>query len=114
VKQARELRDRADVLMRQAEVVAAELRDALKASVLEALRRLIQTKLQDGSLPHVAIREPVLSLPGDGSMCRGCDQQIATHHLMVMIPSAVTLIPLHATYCFELWDEERRRFREVP
>ena len=32
VKQARELRDRADVLMRETEVTARELRDAVKQS----------------------------------------------------------------------------------
>src|SRR5262249_41962252 len=96
VKQARELRDRADVLMRETEVTARELCEALKQSAWEGLCRLIQAKLRDGSLPHGDIQEPIVGLPGDGSICGACDQQISQHHLMMMIPSAATLIPFHA------------------
>jgi len=77
VKQAREARDRADVLMREAEVTVSQLRDALRESVSKALRRLIQAKLRDGSLPHVDIGAPILGLPGDGSVCGACEQQIS-------------------------------------
>ena len=77
MKQAREARDRADVLMREAEVTVSQLRDALRESVSKALRRLIQAKLRDGSLPHVDIGAPILGLPGDGSVCGACEQQIS-------------------------------------
>lgn len=111
VQQAREARDRADVSMREAEVSVSELRDAVRESVSEALRRLIQAKVRQGSLPHGDIGAAILGLPGDGSMCGACEQQISKHHLMMMIPSAAMVIPLHATDCFPLWDEERRTFR---
>jgi len=97
--------------MREAEVSVSELRDAVRESVSEALRRLIQAKVRQGSLPHGDIGAAILGLPGDGSMCGACEQQISKHHLMMMIPSAAMVIPLHATDCFPLWDEERRTFR---
>jgi len=110
VKQARELRDRADVLMREAEVTATELREAMKQSSSEALRRLIQAKLRDGSLPHDNIPATIPGSPGDGSACGVCGQPLANHQLMMLIPSGTTPIPLH-TDCFELWNEERHRFK---
>jgi len=112
VTQARELGDRADVLMREAEVAATELYDALKQSTSEALRRLIQAKLRDGRLPHDNIPAiiPGSLSPGDGSACGVCDQPLANHQLMMLIPCGTTPIRLHAD-CFELWNEERHRFK---
>jgi len=110
VKQARELRDRADVLLREAEVTANALRAAMKQSTSEALRRLIQAKLRDGSLPHDNIPATIPGSPGDGSACGVCDQPLANHQLMMLIPCGTTPIPLH-TDCFELWNEERHRFK---
>jgi hypothetical protein len=74
VKQARELRDQADLLIRQAEVAAAE-RDAVKASASEALRRLIQAKLSDGSLPLVDIRDPIVGFRATGRPARPANSQ---------------------------------------
>jgi hypothetical protein len=54
VKHAGQLRDRADVLIRETEVAIALLRDAMKQSAVEGLRRTIRAKLRDGSLPHAA------------------------------------------------------------
>jgi hypothetical protein len=110
VTQARELGDRADGLMREAEVAANELCDALKQSTSEALRRLIQAKLRDGSLPHDNIPATILRSPGDGSACGVCDQPLATHQVMRLMPCGTTLIRLH-TDCFEVWNEERYRFK---
>jgi len=109
VKQARELRDRADVLMRETEVTARELRDALKQSAWDGLRRLIHAKLRDGGLPHDDISAPIPGYPGDGSMCGACAQPVGPHQLMMVIPSGAP-IPLHAD-CFEIWNDERRAFR---
>lgn len=109
VKQARELRDRADVLMRETEVTARELRDAVKQSAWEALRRLIQAKLRDGLLPRDEISGRIPGYPGDGSPCGACAQRVGPDQLMMVIPSDVP-IPLHAD-CFEIWNNERRAFR---
>jgi hypothetical protein len=96
--------------MREAEVAASELRDALKQSTSEALRRLIQVKLHEGSLPHANIPTTIPGRQGDGSACGVCDQPLANHQLMMLIPGGTTPIPLH-TDCFELWNEERHRFK---
>ena len=109
MKQARERRDRADMLMRKAEVTATELREAIKQSTFEALRLLIQAKLRGGGLPHDNIPATIPGSPGDGSACGVCAQPVANHQLMMLIPSGTTPIPLHAD-CFELWNEERHRF----
>lgn len=110
VKQARELRDHADVLMREAEVAASELRDAMKQSISEALRRAIQAKLRDGRLPHDNIPTTIPGRPGDESTCGVCDQPITSRQLMMVIPPGTTPVPLH-TDCFELWNDERHRFK---
>ena len=47
--------------------------------------------------------------PGYGSACGVCDQALANHQLMMLIPCGATPISLH-TDCFELWNEERHRF----
>lgn len=108
VKQAGQLRDRADVLMRETEVAASALRDAMKQSTLEALRRMVKAKLQDGSLPHDNIPATIPGSPGDGSACGVCEQPLPNHQLMMLIPCGTRSIPLH-TVCFELWKEERLR-----
>jgi hypothetical protein len=41
--------DPADVLMREAELALVALRDAMKQSAFETLRRIIRVKLRDGS-----------------------------------------------------------------
>jgi hypothetical protein len=75
VKQAPELRDQADLLMRQAEVAAAAWRDAVKTSTAEALRRLIQAKLSDGSLPLVDIRDAIVGFRATGRPVRPANSQ---------------------------------------
>lgn len=112
VKQSRQLRDRADVLAREAEAAMAALRESMRQSVSEARRRLIQRKLRDGSLPHEDIPATISGGPGDGSRCGACDQVLTIDGLM-MIPltgvRGAKPIALHAD-CFELWNEERRSF----
>jgi len=110
-KRVYELRDNVDVLMRNAEVAAGELRDAMKRSASEALRHTIRVKFREGSLPHVDVPAPILGLPGDGSKCAACDQPIYKHHLMITLAAAATRFPLHAIDCFPVWDEERRTFQ---
>jgi len=109
VKQGRDLHDQADVVMREAEVAATGLRDAMTQSTSEALRHLIQAKLRDRSLPHDNIPTTIPGGPGDESACGVCDQPLANHQLMMLIPCGTTPISLH-TDCFELWNEERHRF----
>ena len=108
VKQARDLRDRADVLMREAEVSMTQLRDTTNQSAAEALRHLVRAKLHDGSLPRDEIVEPITGAPGDGSRCRACEHPITDRQLMMLLPGSAPL-PLHAG-CFQLWSEERRTF----
>jgi hypothetical protein len=119
VKESGQIGDRADVLMREAEVAVAALRDAMKQSALESLRRIIRLKLRDGSLPHDGIPPTIAGRPGDDSVCGVCDHIVTSRDLMMVIPRQasplsapheVTPIPFHAD-CFELWNEERRTFK---
>jgi hypothetical protein len=115
VKHAGQLRDRADVLMREAEVAVALLRDAMKQSAVEGLRRIIRGKLRDGSLPHAGIPATIPGRPGDDSICGACDHIVRNRELMMLVsgqesPPGVEPIPLHAD-CFQLWNEERRAFK---
>jgi len=111
VKQAGQLRERADVLMREAEVAITQLRDTMKESTSEALRRLVRARLQDGALPRDEISSPIPERPGDGSTCRACEQSITDRQLMTLLPTPGPL-PLHAD-CFQLWSEERRAFTSL-
>jgi len=95
--------------MRETEVTARELRDAVKQSAWEALRRLIQAKLRHGLLPRDEISGRIPGYAGDGSPCGACAQHVGPDQLMMVIPSDVP-IPLHAD-CFEIWNNERRAFR---
>jgi hypothetical protein len=118
VKHAGQLPDRADVLMREAEAAMALLRDAMKQSAVEGLRRIIRGKLRDGSLPHVSTPTTIPGRPGDGSICGACDHIVRNRELMMLVsrqesPPGMEPIPLHGD-CFELWNEERRAFRPNP
>jgi hypothetical protein len=116
VKESGQLQDRADVLMREAEVAVAALRDAMKQSTTEALRDVIRSKLRDGILPYDDIPATIPGRPGDDSVCGACDHVVTRRSLMMVVtrqasprsaPHEVTPIPFHAD-CFELWNEERR------
>jgi hypothetical protein len=113
VKQSNQLYDRADVLMREAEA----LREELKRSAPDALRRLIRVKLRDGSLPHDTASAILPGRRGDGSRCRACDQIIPNRSRMIAVskrtaPLSIEEPPfqLHS-HCFVLWSEERQRFK---
>lgn len=111
VKQSRELRDRADVLMREAEAAVTEFRNEMQPSAREALRRRIRAKLLAGSLPHddISASIPFPGRRGDGSTCSACGQSVGPHQLMMVIAWATTPTLLHAD-CFSIWSEERRTF----
>jgi hypothetical protein len=118
VKHAGQLPDRADVLMREAAIAMALLRDAMKLSAVEGLRRIIRDKLRDGSLPHAGIPATIPARPGDDSICGACDHTVRNRELMMLVsgqasPPGMEPIPLHGD-CFELWNEERRAFRPNP
>ena len=111
VKQSNQLYDRADVLLREAEV----LRGALKLSAPDALRRLIQVKLRDGSLSHEKVSAILPGRRGDGSRCRACDRVITSRSLMIVVAKRAVSIEetpfqLHGG-CFDLWNEERQRVK---
>lgn len=120
VKQSIYLRDRADVLMREAEATIAALRDTWRKSSSkdpDALRLLVRLKLANGRLPHADIPPTVPGVPGDGSSCDGCDKALARDELMMVIAaprpsdahdSRPTV--LHPD-CFQIWNQERRLFR---
>jgi hypothetical protein len=119
VKESGQLQDRADVLMREAEVAVAALRAAMKQSASEALRLIIRSGLRDGSLPYDDIPATIVGRPGDDSVCGACEHVIMSRELMMVVtrqasplsaPHEVTPIPLHAD-CFVLWNEERRTFK---
>jgi hypothetical protein len=118
VKHSHELASRADLLMREAEVAVAALRDAMKDSASESLRLNIRARLRDGSLPSNGIPPTIPGRPGDGSTCAACDHIVTEHELMLVVPSEgppsspPTHCPLHAD-CFEFWNEERRAFKSM-
>ena len=113
VKQSNQLYDRADVLLREAEA----LRDALKRSAPEALRRLIQVKLRDGSLPHEKVSAILPGRRGDGSRCRACDRAITNRGLMIVVAKRTAPLSIEGAPfqlhdgCFDLWNEERQGFK---
>ena len=113
VKQSNQLYDRADVLLREAEA----LREELRRSAPGALRRLIQVKLRDGSLPRNNASAILPGRRGDGSTCRACDRAIVHGSRMIDVsrrtaPLSVDepLFQLHGG-CFDLWNEERQGFK---
>jgi hypothetical protein len=118
-KHSGQLRDRADVLMREAEIALAALREAMTQATSEALRRTIRVKLLDGKLPHDDISATILQARlGDGSACGVCDHIVASSDVMMVVvrhspaPHEAP-IPFH-TACFELWNDERRTFTPSP
>jgi hypothetical protein len=113
VKQAHELRDRAEVLMREAEVAAAALRESARQSVTEAVRRLIRAKLRSRALPRDAT--PTSLRADDGATCVGCEQPLPPSRAGVILTATIgdgrAIIPLHAD-CFYIWDDERSRITD--
>jgi hypothetical protein len=116
VKQSNQVYDRADVLVREAEA----LRDELKRSVPEALRRLIQVKLRDGSLPCEKVSAILPGRHGDGSRCRACDRVIPNRGWMIVVAKRTAPLSLEEKPfqlhggCFDVWNEERQRFKPSP
>jgi hypothetical protein len=81
---------------------------------VDALRRLISEKLQDGRLPHERISR-AQSGPADGQKCDACEKLTTMSQFVV---TGVTLagrefIQLHVQ-CFQLWDDERRAPKSYP
>ena len=118
LKQSGELQDRADVLLREAEVALATSRVASQ-STTEVLRRLVQYKLRDGSLPHDGIPPAIPGRPGEGSACGACEKVVTSRELMMVVtveaqaplaPRELRSIPLHPD-CFRVWNDERRSFK---
>jgi hypothetical protein len=74
----------------------------------EAIRRLIQQKLQDGRLPHQHAARAREST-GDGAICDACGQIITANQVMMEIGSFSgerSALCFHAD-CFQLWNTER-------
>ncbi len=121
VKQSWQLRDRADVLMREVEATIAALRETWRRSASrdpDALRLLIRLKLADGRLPCRGIPPTIPGVTGDGSICTACDEVLKSDDLMMVVPGAADAlddrpIVLHAD-CFQLWNQERRLFKSSP
>jgi hypothetical protein len=111
IKQVSELRNREEVLIREAEATLREVRDGMKQSVSEALRRTIRQRLREHRLPRGDGLPPILGCPGDGSPCAACDRPISKEHLMMVVGTVPAGVALHAADCFPLWDEERLTFQ---
>ena len=84
-KQSNRLHGRADVLMGEAEVAAASLRDAMKQSASEALRHVIRARLGDGSLPYDDIPAAIPGRPGDNSVCGACNHVVKSRSLVMVV-----------------------------
>jgi hypothetical protein len=73
----------------------------------EAIRRLIQQKLQDGRLPHQNAARARGS-PGDGAICDACGQIITANQVMMEVgsfPGEQPSLCFHSDY-FQLWNAE--------
>jgi len=77
---------------------------------IEALRRLIRSKLNDGRLPYDSMPR-FWGGPGDGEQCDVCDTLITKEQLVMEgIASVFTSkkpVQFHVR-CFYAWDAERR------
>ena len=94
VKTSEQLRARADLLTRDAEVSIAEA------------RRLVRDGIANGTLPGADGAPPtIVGVTGDGSLCAACGQAIRSRRLMVTITRSASAVQLHA-YCFEAWNAE--------
>jgi hypothetical protein len=75
----------------------------------EAIRLLIQQRLQNGRLPHddaPGARES----PGDGAICDACGEIITANQVMMEVgpfPGEKEPLCFHAD-CFQLWNAERQ------
>jgi hypothetical protein len=79
---------------------------------IEALRLLIQEKIQDRRLPQERISR-VQSCPADGEKCDACERLITMAQFVVTgtILAGRGSIQLHVS-CFQLWDDERLKARQ--
>ena len=76
---------------------------------LEALRRLIRTKLADGRLPLNSLPN-VCGGPGNGESCDACEDIVTKDELVMEELSPANgkgSIQLHVR-CFWMWETERR------
>jgi hypothetical protein len=74
----------------------------------EAIRVLIQAKIQDGRLPRRSITR-VFSIPSTGEKCDACETIVSMDQLVV---EGTALAPGKRAFkfhirCFEIWDHER-------
>ena len=82
---------------------------------LQALRVLIQRKLQDGRLPHYNITRAWSSFR-NGEICTACDTILGKNRLLMegfSTPPDRGPVQLHVQ-CFEIWDKERRMMKRYP
>ena len=75
----------------------------------QAIRVLIQAKIQDGRLPRRSIRR-VCSSPSTGEKCDACETIVSMDQLVM---EGTALAPGRRAFkfhvrCFQIWDSERR------
>ena len=74
----------------------------------ESLRLLIRRKLQNGRLPHDAIKKG-WSSRSNGETCEGCDAILSMDQILmegVSMDLGRKPLQLHVR-CFKIWDHER-------
>lgn len=76
----------------------------------EALRLVIQRKLQAGRLPYDTITKAWGS-PSDGETCDACDTVLSKEQLLMEGTTRQRRSLQFHVQCFKLWDEERRTAR---
>lgn len=74
----------------------------------QAIRVLIQAKIQDGRLPRHSITR-VCSSPSSGEKCDACETIVSMDQLVM---EGTALAPRRKAFkfhvrCFEIWDHER-------
>jgi hypothetical protein len=95
VKANDQLHDRADVLMREAEVTATELRDAMKQSSSEGLWHLSRRGFAMGVCRMTMSRGRFLDVQVMGQRAEPCDQLVAKHHSMLVLPGVASFVVLY-------------------
>lgn len=76
----------------------------------EALRLLIQRKIQDGRLPQDSITRAWGS-PSDGEMCDACGTVLSKDQLLMEGSTQGRRSLQFHVACFQIWDAERRAVR---
>jgi len=72
---------------------------------VQAIRRLIRQKLQDGRLPHDSVSK-AFGHPGNGEQCSACGEMLTAAKLMMEVTNNAMTFLFHGD-CYLLWMDGR-------